>query len=286
MNLASLNIDRGGQDLPVRIDVQGEAAGEHYLLQVKQARWTDGGQHLFSKSACLVEYVLDPGAGVEAYAGGSDTGDYALLRGASFFPTLSEVHCRWRPGRQRSLTCSFDLSALLAEADVEVDPAGLPAAVDIRSAPLTATLRQLTEETLSPQFASALQIQCLMISAAIHLSRAVLPASVEATDQGRLGAAQMQALRDLVESGAALTLGEMARACGVSPRRLSTLYRNTAGRTLRSYVAAAKIQRAHSLLAQGAPIKQVAHTCGFLSVTAFTAAFRKTTGTTPSRFRL
>jgi AraC family transcriptional regulator len=178
------------------------------------------------------------------------------------------------------------MPALLSDTDFDEEPVELPAAVNMKSGPLAAILRQVTDELLTPQFGGALQIHCLMTSAAIHLQRALLPPRIETPEQGKLCAAQVKALRDLVEcSDAGLTLGEMARVCGVNPRRLSVLYRNTAGHTLRSYVAAAKIQRAHTLLSQETPIKQIAHVCGFQSVTAFTAAFRKATGTTPSRFR-
>jgi AraC family transcriptional regulator len=97
----------------------------------------------------------------------------------------------------------------------------------------------------------------------------------------------VQRLHDYVESSGGIPcIEEIASVCGMNSRRLSTLYRNATGTTLRAYLAGVRIKRAQSLLlSTDLLIKQIAYECDFASAAAFVAAFRKTMGMTPLEFR-
>jgi transcriptional regulator GlxA family with amidase domain len=78
----------------------------------------------------------------------------------------------------------------------------------------------------------------------------------------------------------------LADACGMSPRALSALLMRSAGVTLRTFAAAARLERAKLLLArEDGLVKQVAYRCGFKGTAAFGSAFRKALGITPQQYR-
>ena len=82
------------------------------------------------------------------------------------------------------------------------------------------------------------------------------------------------------------TVGEVARAVGVSQRSLRRRFEASLGMTWREYLQQARLLRALALLAEPGPsILQVAATVGFDSLSAFNRAFRKRTGETPSQYR-
>src|SRR5690606_21160387 len=84
----------------------------------------------------------------------------------------------------------------------------------------------------------------------------------------------------------AASLKVLAQAVGIGPRQLSEQFRNSTGMTLRSYVAQARIRYAQTLLLDERILaKQVAYRSGFQDAASFAAAFRRSTGLTPSEFR-
>ncbi|MBQ0826656.1 helix-turn-helix transcriptional regulator [Streptomyces tagetis] len=82
------------------------------------------------------------------------------------------------------------------------------------------------------------------------------------------------------------TLAGWAALLGCSPRTLTRAFRVEAGTSFARWVAAVRAQRAVQLLVQGTEVDDVAEAVGYRSASAFGAAFRRTTGTTPGRFRL
>lgn len=81
------------------------------------------------------------------------------------------------------------------------------------------------------------------------------------------------------------TLEEWARRLGVSSRTLTRAFEASTGRGFRAWAATARAQRAVALLAAGLRIEDVAAQVGYSSASAFTAAFRRVTGMTPSIYR-
>lgn len=68
---------------------------------------------------------------------------------------------------------------------------------------------------------------------------------------------------------------------GASPRNLSRLFIRETGMTFAQWRLQARLRIALGLLLDGLPVGQVARRVGYLSVSAFVAAFRKEVGQTP-----
>ncbi|MFE7380090.1 AraC family transcriptional regulator [Streptomyces zhihengii] len=81
------------------------------------------------------------------------------------------------------------------------------------------------------------------------------------------------------------TLASWAAELGCSARTLTRAFRAETGTGFARWVAAVRAQHAVQLLARGADAEEVAEEVGYSSASAFGAAFRRTTGITPGRFR-
>ncbi|MFD7817536.1 AraC family transcriptional regulator [Streptomyces sp. NPDC059785] len=81
------------------------------------------------------------------------------------------------------------------------------------------------------------------------------------------------------------TLTGWASALGCSPRTLTRAFRAETGSSYVRWVASVRAQHAVRLLARGFEVDVVADAVGYRSASAFGAAFRRTTGMTPGRFR-
>ncbi|MGW3866942.1 helix-turn-helix transcriptional regulator, partial [Streptomyces sp. NPDC005047] len=70
-----------------------------------------------------------------------------------------------------------------------------------------------------------------------------------------------------------------------SRARPAGAFRTETGTSFARWVASVRAQHAVQLLSQGFEVDVVADAVGYRSASAFGAAFRRTTGTTPGRFR-
>ena len=86
--------------------------------------------------------------------------------------------------------------------------------------------------------------------------------------------------------GEHLTLQMAAEHEKLDPSYLSKLFAKEMNTTLKAYILKAKISTAQNILMfSDFPISEIAVSLGFSSQSAFTAAFRKITGTTPLKYR-
>lgn len=81
------------------------------------------------------------------------------------------------------------------------------------------------------------------------------------------------------------TLTEWADHMGLSARTLTRAFRAETGLGFATWVATVRAQHAVALLTLGHELDEVARRVGYRSVSAFGAAFRRTTGLTPGAFR-
>ncbi|MFE9461334.1 AraC family transcriptional regulator [Streptomyces californicus] len=81
------------------------------------------------------------------------------------------------------------------------------------------------------------------------------------------------------------TLTDWASALGVSARTVTRAFTAETGAGFARWVSAVRAQHAIGLLARGRDVESVAERVGYRSASAFGAAFRRTTGLTPGRFR-
>jgi len=97
--------------------------------------------------------------------------------------------------------------------------------------------------------------------------------------------ARRLAERIMEQPGAEASLAELARGAGGSLRTLQRLFQAETRLTLETWRARARMQQAVAALAGGAPVTATALEAGYASPSAFVAAFRRTFGVTPSRYR-
>jgi AraC-like DNA-binding protein/ligand-binding sensor protein len=83
-----------------------------------------------------------------------------------------------------------------------------------------------------------------------------------------------------------VSLGLVARLCGVSEGHLSRLFHRATGLTFREYVAQVRIEHAKALLLHsGKGVTEIAYESGFQSLSQFHRVFRKAFGATPGAMR-
>jgi AraC-like DNA-binding protein len=91
--------------------------------------------------------------------------------------------------------------------------------------------------------------------------------------------------RLLANPGEARSLAAMACGSGASLRTLQRLFLAQTGLSLDGWRGRARMQQALVRLSAGAPVTEVALDAGYQSVSAFIAAFKRTFGVTPARYR-
>ncbi|MEU5792653.1 helix-turn-helix transcriptional regulator [Streptomyces sp. NPDC047813] len=79
-------------------------------------------------------------------------------------------------------------------------------------------------------------------------------------------------------------LGELGRAVGASERTLLRLFLAGTGMTFTQWRTHARLQAALAQLAEGQPVGRVAERVGYATPSAFVAAFRRVTGSTPAAY--
>ena len=83
-----------------------------------------------------------------------------------------------------------------------------------------------------------------------------------------------------------LSLFEVAKVAGLSPKYFSVFFRQHTGVCFRDWVAMIRVERAKSLFEEkNRPIARVAHSVGFNDVRTFQRSFKKVTGMTPRAYK-
>lgn len=89
----------------------------------------------------------------------------------------------------------------------------------------------------------------------------------------------------VADPGDRRTLSRWAELSEVSERTITRAFRSETGLGFSDWLAAVRSQRAAMLLGSGVELEEVADRVGYSSVSAFGAAFRRTTGMTPGQIR-
>lgn len=86
--------------------------------------------------------------------------------------------------------------------------------------------------------------------------------------------------------GEKLTLEETAEAAGYTPSYFSRIFREEMGCTFKEYLSEYRVERSkHLLLSGNDSISDICSVVGFTDQSYFTKIFRRSTGTTPDKFR-
>lgn len=210
--------------------------------------------------------------------------------------TPARVGCRFQGdgGRPLVLSCLFD-DALFRRAttlDGDWDARQLQATFDLggeAGGPLDPILRRLVHELEMPGFASATMVEGLGLTALAELTRRLGGAApIVPPSRDGLSPAHLRRIVSYVEetSGRTPSITDLARQCGMGPRRFSTLFRQSTGQTVREWVERLRMDKARRLLAEtDLPMKAIAFDLGFASQAVFSMAFRRRAGVPPSTYR-
>lgn len=279
-------------DSPPLMHFEGHLAGDDYDLVLPDMNWQHSGEGSFETQASVLILNLTPVHLLKCrYKIPNISMDFQHAGDLMFVLPGNTLDCRWKAGKQRTISCSFDADKIIRLAGYqwdwrEVDPY---ATIDVQNQYIAMGLRRLAEEVRNPGFATSLQIECTLTFITLELIRHFSESEkTNEKDNQQLSTSQIEKIKEvLLESEKTPTLRELAEACDIPSRNLSKMFINTTGYTLRKYLAEERLQKAQRLLLndQDLLIKQVAIMSGFESPTAFTATFRRATGFTPQEFR-
>jgi AraC family transcriptional regulator len=102
-----------------------------------------------------------------------------------------------------------------------------------------------------------------------------------------LGHAARERVIACVESRFAepLSLAELAAAAGVGVRHFCRAFRAATDQSPHQYLLRRRVEHAKALIAQGRPLAEVAHLCGFADQSQLTRTFARHVGVPPGRWR-
>lgn len=218
-------------------------------------------------------------------------GDLSDLGSLLFIPAGHSLFGMGPGGAQTMIACSFEAGAIPALSPLERswDIRELAQCCDVRSARIADTMRRVTQEVLTPGFASDILIDALINALPVELSRyfQALP-EAPAPKRGQLSQRQLQTIEDYVREWPAggVRCEDLASLVGLSRAHFMRLFKATTGMTAHAFVEQLRLQQAQTLLAStNMPLKQVAVHLGFSTPASFSLAFRRLTGLTPGSYR-
>jgi len=118
------------------------------------------------------------------------------------------------------------------------DESRLSACADIYGTSIEATLKRLTNEILSPKFASDIMLEAAGTMITIEIARFLQsPAGINLPRARQLSVRQITRISELIEGSETISLRAIARECGFSERTLMRNFKATTGRTITEVVA-------------------------------------------------
>lgn len=202
-------------------------------------------------------------------------------------PPGHKMHARADRGRHRSVVCQLSAEGqreFLRPASDWSDRA-LTAGLDIADGGLRGLLERMAQEIRSPGFASEVLVELLASQISIQLAR-YYGRIEEGKSRSGLAPWRLRLIDErLRQVREAPSLTELASLCRLSVRQLSRGFRQSRGCSLGEHVANVRLDHAKQLLLREHCVKEVAHTLGFASPSAFCYAFRRATGQSPLQFR-
>ena len=188
-------------------------------------------------------------------------------------------------GRETVVVCHLYTETMSRCLEETFETDLLDSSADIASEAIGQSMLKLREEVCHPGFASGMMIEGLALQLAVELQRHYRDASPPAKSGG-LAPWRLRRIDDrLRSSDEPASLAELATLCGLSVRQLSRGFRTSQGTSIGQHAARLRVEKAKEGLASDQSIKLVASQLGFCSTAAFSFAFRKATGVTPSDFR-
>jgi AraC family transcriptional regulator len=140
-----------------------------------------------------------------------------------------------------------------------------------------------------PEVISRACVDQVSLALAAHLARrygGLIPNSRPI--RGGLAPWQEKRARDLIDArlSGGVSVGDLARECGLSHRHFCRAFRHSVGSSPHSYMQSRRIERAKELLDESFhSLGDIASTCGFADQSHFTRVFTQIVGVTPGVWR-
>jgi AraC-like DNA-binding protein len=161
-------------------------------------------------------------------------------------------------------------------------PAGTPDPMAERLA------RALLPALEQPQLASPLFVSHMAMAFGAHVLHTYGAAPPESARRGGLARWQEQRVKELLAANldGAISMGELARVCGMTPSHLSTAFRQSTGVSPTGWLAQLRIAKACELLRHTAlSLAEVAVASGYADQAHFSRSFAQRIGVPPGAWR-
>ena len=257
-------------------------------VQLIRNVWSEPIDKLASAHEHRLELALLPRSNISKGCFPDDWGPHRFepIGELFFLPADHRVHALSDCRQQISIVCTFDPEAVAAWfGELQWTDCRLRGSLDIANSNIRSLLFRIREEVRTPGFASETMVELLAGQIAVELSR-YLTGIDEVRSIGGLSGWRLRRIEErLKDDGAPPSLAELAELCNLSVRHLTRAFRASRGRSIGSYVAEHRMDRAKRLLTTGMCIKSVAYATGFTAPSNFAAAFLRATGETPRQYR-
>lgn len=243
-----------------------------------------------SEDSHMIELSLPPLAS-EAVGSFPDMSPHRFTTVGNMFVRPAGVAVRVRSvgGHSRVVRLAVEPAkfAEFTDGGIALNEDVLHAALNLRAEAPRLLMRRIRDELVAPGFASAALVEAYGSALMIETARALRRDDSPSRDQGRLAAWQYNLVRARIEEEATPpTMSELAGLCGVSVRHSLRLYRARSGESVTAYISRVQLSRASALLEdEQLSLKEIAIKLGFAHPGSFSAAFRRSTGASPSEFR-
>jgi AraC family transcriptional regulator len=149
--------------------------------------------------------------------------------------------------------------------------------------------RALVVALARPAEASPELVNCVRLAMLAHLSQSRgRHAVAETARQGGLSARQQRRATEYLANhfSDAVSLADLAKACGLSCGHLARAFRHTTGLTPHRWLQRYRVARAKEMLqSSNSAIADIAVRCGFADQSHFTRVFKALEGTSPAAWR-
>lgn len=152
------------------------------------------------------------------------------------------------------------------------------------------SLHKIAFEVMQPRMASSLLVEGYLqvaVAGIVRILRGL--ATFDAAEQagGRLHDIELRKLESIIAHADVIpSAQDLADQFGISASHLRRKFRATTGQTVHEFIMHRKIEQAQNLLANSVhSIKEITYRLGFSSPSAFSIAFNRICGLSPTQFR-
>ena len=213
-----------------------------------------------------------------------------VSRKLTLVPAGHVYHDEWQDPRvlARVVYFYFDPAKMPTSHETETGPAPLAARLFFDNATLSDTAHKLKRLIERADASGSPYLEALGTVLAHELRLAAGAPRIEIPVRGGLAAWQQRVITSYIKEHLVekISLTTLARLVSLSPYHFCRAFRQSFGTPPHRYHSSHRIEHAKTLLAEAAcSVTEIGLAVGFRETSSFTAAFRKTTGQTPTAYR-